>query len=116
MGNVEKAVHNDISSMIDSVVLNVDFVMESQKALAEKRRKEIIEEMDIILKKLGEISTVIKSLYLDTVKGVLGEIEFMELNKEFNKEKESLSNKYNQLKAALDIQIEVLMRKRFRFY
>jgi len=106
VSELEKAVHQDINVMVKSVVMHVDVVKESQKITVEKRRKEITDDMNGINKKLSEIISVIKSLYMDKVKGVLGEQEFLELNREFNREKEVLAYKYNQLKTSLDRQAE----------
>lgn len=59
------------------------------------------QELNKSKKRLKEISNAIKSLYIDKVKGILEEKQFIELNNEFKKEKENLIKKVEELENKL---------------
>ena len=54
-------------------------------------------ELEKINKRLEEIKKIIKSLYEDKVRQVISEEDFIEMSKEFNEEKNSLSKKSSEL-------------------
>ncbi|KAB3529601.1 hypothetical protein F8154_14640 [Alkaliphilus pronyensis] len=61
----------------------------------------LTQEIRKIQARLNEITKVIKALYTDKVKGILEEKEFMELNNDFKKEKETLSIRLEELQKKL---------------
>ena len=67
------------------------------KNLEAKKDDSIDKELSIIERKLSEIKQVIKSLYLDRVRGIIDEEMFLNMSKEYSKDRDSLNNRYLQL-------------------
>ncbi|MCR4436753.1 MAG: recombinase family protein [Clostridiales bacterium] len=100
-GDLQSAVWEDMRTMVEPAIKRADIPGEIQKHWRENRRQAVQKDLADVRKKMDEIDHVIKNLYLDKVKGVLGEQEFMGLSREFGREKEALADRYNQLQAAL---------------
>ncbi|HOM01552.1 MAG TPA: recombinase family protein [Acetivibrio sp.] len=72
----------------------------SSKAVKTKKN-DILSEIDRNEKRLKEIKRAIKSLYEDKLKGVLTEEDFVELSREYGKEREKLLERLSQLNAKI---------------
>ncbi len=62
---------------------------------------EISTDIKTIEKRVEEIKNIIKSLYQDKYKGIITELDFIELTNGFNKERDTLNRRYNLLKEKL---------------
>lgn len=58
----------------------------------------IKEEIGIAEKKIAEYTKSVKSLYMDKVKGIISESDFIEFSRDFSKEKERLNRNVSYLK------------------
>ncbi len=104
VSELEAAVLEDIRTMLKAVINCEDIARETQKQPGNSRKSSITQEIAGIERKLEEINNTIRNLYKDKVKGILSEPEFIDLNKGFNKEKEILVYKYNELQGLLNQQ------------
>ncbi|MTI67508.1 MAG: DUF4368 domain-containing protein [Firmicutes bacterium] len=94
---VKKKIKEKIEYLTDSNIIN-KFKEEDEftKSMTLKEK-----ELDEINKKMKEISLIIKSLYVDKVKGNITEDQFNELNYSFSKEKEELLIRQEKLKTEI---------------
>jgi hypothetical protein len=69
----------------------------AQKNQSTSKTPEFISEITKIESRLIEIKKTIKSLYEDKLKGIISEVDFVDLSQSFNKERESLNKTYNLL-------------------
>ena len=107
VSDLEGTVMEDIRGMLKSVTNCEDIAREAQVQTRQSRKSSessISRELASTGHKLEEINNSIRSLYKDKVKGILSESEFIDLNKGFNKEKDVLVYKYNELQGLLDQQ------------
>lgn len=92
---VEDYVIGELKKIADNVI-NDEFCKDIKIIVPDN--KDIIEkDLKQAEKKLEEIKNIIKALYVDKLKGILDEEMFLSISKEYNDEKEKLSNKIIQL-------------------
>ncbi len=70
---------------------------EQLSTLKPNKDDSIDKEMVQINKKMMQTKDIIKSLYIDKVKGIIDEDMFLQMSTEYNQEKERLSIRYSQL-------------------
>ena len=75
--------------------------------ICRNRKNPLKNEISIYEKKISEYTKGIRELYLDKVKGVLSESDYLDLSKDFSKEKERLE----KLVADTQKQLDVIERK-----
>jgi len=102
--DVEKAVLEDVRSMVGLITENIEMMNDSQKDFMENSKKKAFKELASYEKKLSEINNYIKNLYMDKVKGIIPEEEFINLSKSFASEKDSIAKSYNDLQEKLNRQ------------
>jgi site-specific DNA recombinase len=102
--DVEKAVLEDVKAMVGLIAGNVEMMKDSQKEFGEKSMKKADRELASYEKKLSEINNYIKNLYMDKVKGIIPEEEFIHLSRTFSSEKDSIVKSYNALQEKLNRQ------------
>lgn len=88
---IEDYVVGELKKIAENV-LNEDFCKDI-KIVAPDINNSIEAELKEAEQKLQEIKNHIKSLYIDKLKGILDEEMFLSISKEYNKEKEVLSNR-----------------------
>lgn len=104
VNEVEKAVLEDINSMISLISENIEVMKDSRNDFKEKFIKKAVKELAAYEKKLTEINNYTKNLYMDKVKGIISEEEFVNLSKAFSSEKDSIVKSYNALQEKLNRQ------------
>lgn len=104
VSELEAAVLEDIRTMLNTVINCEDIAKEVQKRPGNSRKSSITQEIVNIERKLEETNYTIRNLYKDKVKGILSESEFIDMNKGYNKDKEVLVYKYNELQGLLNQQ------------
>lgn len=76
------------------------------KAVKGKKKKSnnnsMINEITDIEKRLGVIKETLKSLYLDKLKGVVSESDFMDFSKDFNEERDILGKRLEMLNSKIN--------------
>lgn len=105
---LEKAVIDQLHTLIDQYLDKdgLEEQIELKNDLYEKSEK-IKAEITAYEKKAAEYSKGIKDLYLDKVKGIISEGEFVQFSRDFNKEKERIE----RLAAEAREQLEAVARK-----
>ncbi|HOJ12689.1 MAG TPA: recombinase family protein, partial [Clostridiales bacterium] len=95
--DIEAAILVDINSIIKAVI-NIRSISEdiSIDSFCNKGN-EIEKEIRQLKKEIADIGSVIKSLYRDKVKGTISEEDFINLNKEFSKERDILVYRCKEL-------------------
>ena len=71
----------------DEVLQNIEFC-----DTLKEQKKQIQEENEIYTKKVAEYSKGIRELYMDKVKGIITEVDYLEMTKEFSKDKDRLEH------------------------
>lgn len=71
-------------------------LMKASTRAIKTKQDDIIDEIDRNEKRLQEIKRTIKSLYEDKLKGILTEEDFMELSREYGKEREKLGERLSK--------------------
>lgn len=88
---VEDYVIGELKKIADYVI--TDAFCKDIKIIVTDNTDIIEKDLQQAEKKLEEIKSIIKSLYIDKLKGILDEEIFLSISKEYNDEKEKLSNK-----------------------
>lgn len=87
---------------ITSVILDIDKMNDKARvhfeSMTKNVEKDINKEFSILEKRLSEIKSIIKNLYEDKVKGILVESDFIELSGSYNKERETIYQKVENIK------------------
>lgn len=93
----------EINKMISEYLDKSEF---EQKAIFENemnaRREKLKKEIQASQKKIGEYTNGIKNLYLDKVKGIITENDFIEFSKEFYQDKEKMENNVTKMQSEFD--------------
>lgn len=92
---LDKIVIEELKKVSNEVLK--DQFYEKFESIKPEKNNNIDKEFERINKKLNETKEVIKSLYVDKVKGLIDEEMFMQMSKDYNVEKENLSKRYMEL-------------------
>jgi len=87
----------EFKQMSNQLINKADFLSEFQNQELKSKTDIIQKELEKINKRLEEIKKIIKSLYEDKVREIISEDDFIQMSKEFNEEKNSLSEKHTRL-------------------
>lgn len=104
--DLQASVLEDIRVMIKSVINNEEIVSETKIQTGSRNQSKYEKELNLLSKKITEINNTIKSLYVDKVRGILSEQDFMEFNKSFSVEKDVLILRHNELQKLKERQSE----------
>jgi len=106
---LEQAALAELRMLID-ITLNKDALERQVKwnARLEDNIAKLQEELATYQKKIAEYSKSVKGLYMDKVKGVITEGEFIEFSRDFSKQKERLE----QIAQESEVQLAALEQKR----
>ena len=101
---LEKAVIDEINKL-SAEYLNKDELIENVQFNNNLREQQEEVNMEIVAyqKKISEYTKGIRELYLDKVKGILSETDFLELSKDFSTEKERLEKLVIDSQKKLDV-------------
>lgn len=101
---LEKAVIDEINKL-SAEYLNKDELIENAQFNNNLREQQEEVNMEIVAyqKKISEYTKGIRELYLDKVKGILSETDFLELSKDFSTEKERLEKLVIDSQKKLDV-------------
>ena len=69
----------------------------------QKRRERLLDEVGAYEKRRAELSKAIKDLYVDKVKGIITENDFVEFSKEFYQDKERVEKALSEVSHRLDV-------------
>ncbi len=99
---LKKIVIKDITKLAERFVNRGNLINIAKNKANNLPTDEISIQIKNIEKRLDEIKGIIKSLYQDKFKGIITELDFIELINEFNKEKDILNKRYNSLNEKLN--------------
>jgi DNA invertase Pin-like site-specific DNA recombinase len=101
-GELEQYVLGSLKGLAEEV--NTGGLITEAQQLAGKRKKRQVDhagkEIDKVESRLSEIKRTIKALYEDKLKGILTEQDFMDLSKDYQQERDSLSQRRTQLQTS----------------
>lgn len=101
---LEKAVMDELNCLLTGYLNKEELEQKVQFNNNLQEQKESLEnEISMYGKKITEYTKGIRELYLDKVKGILSEAEYLGLSKDFSKEKERLEKLISDTKKQLDI-------------
>lgn len=100
--DLKEIILNDIKAFSKKCIDKRKLLNEVKNSSQNTYENHILKEMRKIENKLAEIRKTVKSLYTDKVKEIIDEDEFIELKKEFTKEKGVLEQRYESLKKKYD--------------
>lgn len=108
VSKLEKAVIDELNRLSTEYLNKDELEQKVQFNNNLQEQKETLEsEISIYEKKITEYTKGIRELYLDKVKGILSESDYLDLSKDFSKEKERLE----KLVADTQKQLDVIERK-----
>ena len=99
---LEKWVLNEINSLCEKYI-NTDEIAKKIEWNTDilDNKKKLIKETSIYEEKIEEYSKGIRSIYMDKVKGIISEADYLEFSNEFEKEREVLKQLISQNEAAI---------------
>lgn len=87
----------ELKNITTQTIKHKDFYSELISDLPNDKTDRTQNEFDRINKRLNDIKKIIKHLYEDKVKEIISEEDFLSMSAEYNQEKKSLSERYNNL-------------------
>ncbi|WZL72466.1 recombinase family protein [Clostridiaceae bacterium 35-E11] len=95
--DLKEIILDDIKTFVDYSVDKQKLLKEAKNSTGKSPKNQVLQEIKMLEIKLTEIKKAVRNLYTDKVKGIIDEEEFIEIKKEFAKEKDVLNKRYEWL-------------------